>query len=507
MPNIATGAKSALAYKEEITFNTAPSGNWTGMTFENETLGATIPRVMSNEIRPTRTVPSIRGGNTGAGGNVTADLSVDRYGLFLKHLLAATVVTTSTGLYATGSLTSDNTNVSDADTVTIGSKTYTFKTALTPTEGEVLIGADADASLANLILAINHTGTPDTDYKCATAHPTVTAETTITAHVVVVNAIAAGTAGDSIATTEAATTLSWGAATLASGANTGGAYTVSALTTATYQRGTVVSSNSRYYLVTDTGVVSSVGGGLTVTSGTQTLGTATFEYLSTTGVAIYEHVLPGGVDFPTGGISLEKKLAGISSSTYAVFTGGRINSLDITVRQEAIVQAAWAFLFVQPVDPISSTVAGTPTYAVEDPSMSYEAWITLGTDGTCRPATDITLKIMNNLDDKVYTVNSRIRREIPAGRRECSGNFTVFFEDETELDAFTAETENEMTISFNRNGEYLAFVMGETKLNGDGTPKISGPGVIKASFDYMAFQQDGTTDITATMISLEPTLR
>lgn len=506
MPNIATGAKSALAYKEELTFNTAPSGNWTGVTFENETFGESIPRVMSNEIRPTRTVPAIRGGNIGAGGNVTADLSVDRYGIFLKHLLAATPVTTSTGLYATGSLVSNNTNAANNDTVVIGTKTYTFKTALTPAEGEILIGADADASLANLVSAINHTGTPDTDYKCAAAHSSVTASPAITAHTVVVTAIAAGTASNSIATTTpVGATLDWDDVTLVDGANTGGAYTVSALTTATYKRGTVVSSNSKYFLTTDTGVVSSVGGGLTVSSGTQTLGTATFEYLGATSTPIYQHVLPGGVNFPTGGISMEKKLTG-SSSTYALFTGGRINSLDITVRQEAIVQTAWAFLFVQP-STSGSTAAGTPNYSVEDPSMSYESWITLGTDGTCRPATDITLKVMNNLDDKVYTVDSRIRREIPSGRRECSGNFTVFFEDSTELDAFTAETESEMTVSFNRNGEYLAFVMGETKLNGDGTPKISGPGVIKASFDYMAFQQDGDTDITATMISLEPTLR
>lgn len=136
-------------------------------------------------------------------------------------------LTAGTGIYvkytqtgdvaATGTLTSNNTNVSDADTVTIGSKVYTFKTALTPTEGEVLIGGSADASLLNLIRAINHTGTYGTDYYVSVANAQVSAASSVTSHTFAVTALSTGTAGNSIATTETAATLSWGAATLASG--------------------------------------------------------------------------------------------------------------------------------------------------------------------------------------------------------------------------------------------------------------------------------------------------
>jgi len=113
--------------------------------------------------------------------------------------------------YGTGTLTSDNTNVSNGDTVTIGSKVYTFKTTLTSTEGEVKIGASADASLLNLINAINHTGTAGTDYYCAEAHPEVTAATSVTAHAFAITAIVAGIAYQTL---EASTHLSWGAAAL-----------------------------------------------------------------------------------------------------------------------------------------------------------------------------------------------------------------------------------------------------------------------------------------------------
>lgn len=126
---------------------------------------------------------------------------------------------TGTDVGATGVLTSDNTNVANNDTVTIGTKVYTFKTTLTPTEGEVLRGGSADASLLNLIRAINHTGTPNTDYKCAAAHPAVNAASSVTAHAFQVTGIAPGVS--TVATTETSAHLSWGAATLAGGSRAG----------------------------------------------------------------------------------------------------------------------------------------------------------------------------------------------------------------------------------------------------------------------------------------------
>lgn len=120
---------------------------------------------------------------------------------------------------ATGTLTSDNTAPSDGDTVTIGTKVYTFKTTLTPTEGQVLINSTADAALLNLIRAINHSGTPGTDYSVAAANAFVSAATSVTSHAFAVTALSPGPAGNSIATTETSAHLSWGGATLTGGAD------------------------------------------------------------------------------------------------------------------------------------------------------------------------------------------------------------------------------------------------------------------------------------------------
>ena len=123
---------------------------------------------------------------------------------------------------ATGTLTSDATAPADGETVSIGGQTYTFRTALTAstTANEVLIGANSNAALLNLIRAINGSGTPGTDYGSLTPRSTsVTAATSVTANAFAVTAQAPGTAGNFIATTETSTHLSWGGALMTGGLN------------------------------------------------------------------------------------------------------------------------------------------------------------------------------------------------------------------------------------------------------------------------------------------------
>lgn len=122
---------------------------------------------------------------------------------------------------ATGTLTASG-SISDGETVTIGSTVYTFKTTLTPTAFEVLIGASTAAALDNLKSAVNLTGTPGTDYATGTTiHPAVEA-TANTDTTQLFAAKTAGAAGNSIATTETGADLAFGAATLTSGQDTHG---------------------------------------------------------------------------------------------------------------------------------------------------------------------------------------------------------------------------------------------------------------------------------------------
>ena len=120
------------------------------------------------------------------------------------------------GTAATGVLTSNGTNVTDGDTVTIGSTVYRFKNTMAAAY-DVKIAATAALTLANLDVAIDASGTPGTEYYTGTlAHPSVLTTATTATTVSFISAWT-GDAGNLIATTEAAATLSWGAVTLEGG--------------------------------------------------------------------------------------------------------------------------------------------------------------------------------------------------------------------------------------------------------------------------------------------------
>lgn len=145
------------------------------------------------------------------------------------------VAVTCTGnASAIQTLTNDGTNVSNGDTVTAGTKVYTFQTVLTNVDGNVKIGASNTASMTNLFHAINASGgTPGTDYATAMTANTQFTATNPTGTTVVVTAIASGLAGNAIATTETSSHLSWGAATATGGTDHSASFTVVAGVTET----------------------------------------------------------------------------------------------------------------------------------------------------------------------------------------------------------------------------------------------------------------------------------
>jgi hypothetical protein len=131
------------------------------------------------------------------------------------------LTTTVAGDKATGTITVSVGNIANDDTVTIGSQTYTFKTALTAPEtaNEVLLGVSDATALDNLKSAINKSAGGGTTYGSDTvAHAQVVA-TTNTNTEQTVEAVAIGASYNAVATTETGTNLAWAATTLTGGAD------------------------------------------------------------------------------------------------------------------------------------------------------------------------------------------------------------------------------------------------------------------------------------------------
>lgn len=117
---------------------------------------------------------------------------------------------------ATGTLTSVG-NFLNTETVTIGTKVYTFQTVLTNVNGNVLIGATASDSLDNLIAAINLGAGSGTTYAALTTLNTDVTAAAGAGDTMVITAKVPGTAANSIATTDTAASSSWGGVVMSGG--------------------------------------------------------------------------------------------------------------------------------------------------------------------------------------------------------------------------------------------------------------------------------------------------
>jgi len=154
-------------------------------------------------------------------GRTVGGLDTDLTDLEDKRILCGvemlTNVTVPAGVAATGILTLAA-NANDTETVTIGTKAYTFQTALTDVDGNVLIGATASDSLDNLIAAITLGAGSGSLYAASmTANVDVSAAAGA-GDTMDATALVQGTVDNSTATTETMTGGSWGAVTLTGGA-------------------------------------------------------------------------------------------------------------------------------------------------------------------------------------------------------------------------------------------------------------------------------------------------
>lgn len=144
-------------------------------------------------------------GETGGGGDT--DLTL---GTWSASVAGAAAVAASGTLTATGQPSADQ-------TVTLGTTVYTFKLMLAD-PFDIQIGATASDTLDNLIAAVNLDAGEGTLYGTGTTiHPTVSAAPG-SGDTAVFTAKTAGTAGNSIATTDDASNMGFAAGTLTGGA-------------------------------------------------------------------------------------------------------------------------------------------------------------------------------------------------------------------------------------------------------------------------------------------------
>ena len=186
---------------------TANSAAGLSLVYSGEILGSgnqltitSTPTISSDAPFTTAVVTTLQPGSTG-----TMTALFQNSGTAESAAMGATatmsIIAGTVGPRANAQLNgSSTTNVTATNTITIGTVTYTFVSSLTsaPAYSVLIAGSgNTDSSFANLVLAINGTGTPGTNYSSGTAaHPQVTAGN-VTAHNVTITSIQSGTGPNS----------------------------------------------------------------------------------------------------------------------------------------------------------------------------------------------------------------------------------------------------------------------------------------------------------------------
>lgn len=206
---VSTPLSVTVYFNELVTVTAGASIVVTASAGGNVTLYAAAGQTGVNAVVFNKQVDNVTNQNATA---TPASLSI------AAQTIGGTIVDTNSAIAATGTLTLTGQPLNN-ETVVIGSKTYTFKTTPTNTDGFVAIGADAATSLVNLLQAINLGNGAGTAYAAAT---TLNADVTASdldgdPLNILLTAKTAGTAANSTATTETLTNGSFGGATLSGG--------------------------------------------------------------------------------------------------------------------------------------------------------------------------------------------------------------------------------------------------------------------------------------------------
>lgn len=236
-------------------------------------------------------------------------------------------------------------NFGDGETVTIGSRTYTFQSILTNADGHVQLGANLHGSLANLIAAITLGGTPGTDYAAST-----TGNTQVTAYFQDYTAMrckaqTAGASGNSIGVSTTSAGGNWygeggiGTSTLVFGSDeslTGVAIAEDAGEQATYGRRTKVLSIAS---------VIPYATALTLAQGWLTY------YLAVPTTVVFTTGVAGWFPGQTGTVMLPTR--GIASATYLVtdvqvqHVFGSKTEYTVTMVSSSVVPPNWRDIYRQ----------------------------------------------------------------------------------------------------------------------------------------------------------------
>lgn len=233
------------------------------------------------------------------------------------------------------------------------------------------------------------------------------------------------------------------------------------------------------------------------------------------------------------GLFIEKGYTDIGQ--YTQHTGCRVNSMSVRMVQEGFHEVSFDFLgkdqwhstatafsssnvTLTRYDTAGTTcnlpsgLGGSPTFADLDGYTGYEVQVYTTIDpsnGVNTPGVYTELSkvvsgsfnITNNIETDGYVFGSSFRESAEYLRRECSGEFSCFFENLNVYNHFIVGTEIGVKFVFTRGSYQFIVEFPRCKLGGE-TPAIAGIGGMNLPLRFeAAYSTTATTDVQVTFVN------
>jgi len=226
--------------------------------------------------------------------------------------------------------------------------------------------------------------------------------------------------------------------------------------------------------------------------------------VATTGSGPYTHVLKGSPE-TLEGLSFQKSFTNIDK--HFLYTGSHINSMAIDIVQEGFHGVTWDFIGKgESIHATEQIAISSGVFPTKNGYNGYQASIQIDTGSGYSALGRVvsgSLNIANNVETDGYVLGSDERASCEYGTRECSGGFSMFFEDTVLYELYATGTECALKYIFANalTGDSITFAFPKVKLAGT-SPEIAAATGVNLDFTFQARIDPGTsTDVEVTIVN------
>ena len=229
--------------------------------------------------------------------------------------------------------------------------------------------------------------------------------------------------------------------------------------------------------------------------------------LSPTGSDPYTHILKGSADTMEG-LLIQKAFVNVAE--YFRYAGCRINSMAINVIQEGFHDVTWDIVGATETVAATDIFTGeTAVYPTKSGFTGYQAKVQTDISGSWVDLGNVisgNLNITNNVETDGYVLGSAERASAEYGTRECTGGWSMFFEDTTLYDLIQSGVECGIRWVFDNGTDSITFEFPIVKMGGD-SPSIESASGVNLNLTFQArYDTSSSTDVTVTIVNSTATV-